>query len=427
MCFPDLQWNAHAHVRALLANTNALVYKDNEEQEVLERLIDALKANGLEMKNTQPSKWTSEDSQKYMQQMILSSFEHSGKELDGKSLLEMNADSFEEVITRAAKNMKHTLGKLEEEACAEMEDDLCLTDSTASDESSSGNGEASYDGMYKVIAKTTNYYDQNVTESNVFLVTLQRNGIGSSGCAWTAGSIHNNYDGVTSIWQGEFASNGSFHFTSLYSNDTKEEYSGRFEKCGGDDGNIYARGKYCKYAWFGYGNESYGMLDMMMCKLSPEEEREAKEAMQTLALGDSNAISLEAIMQQIGPTMAWGDFHKAADSYPHYEIDGRGFCLTPAYNASVCLGAPIAVHFELPDGYIAADNCVVSIIPKGTEEIDDVSFFHANEYTVARGYVFPTQKVPADVGPYEIALFNSNGQKIGHNPISITHGNSWKK
>ena len=101
--------------------------------------------------------------------------------------------------------------------------------------------------------------------------------------------------------------------------------------------------------------------------------------------------------------------------------------MTPAYNASVCLGAPIAVHFELPDGYTAADNCVVSIIPKGTEEIDDVSFFHANEYTVARGYVFPTQKVPADVGPYEIALFNSNGQKIGHNPISITHGNSWKK
>lgn len=425
MCFPDLRWNAHAHVRALLANTNALVYKEEEEQEALDRLIDALKSNGIEIKKNKPSEWTSEDVQNFLQQMVVTSFENNGRELDGKSLLEMNSDSFEHTFATAVKRMKKQIFDLQEKACEEEDEegdeDLGLTESNSSEGSYYETSEECYDGMYKVIAKTTNYYDQNVTKSNVFLVTLQKNGIGSSGCAWTSGSIHDNYAGVTSVWQGKYTSNnGSFHFTSLYSNDTKEEYSGRFERCSGDDGRLYARGKYSKYAWFGYGRESYGMLDMLMYKLSSEEAKEAKQAMQSLALGDSSAVSLEAVMQRIGPVITWSEFHNSADSHPYKAIDERGFCLTPAYNAKIMHGAPIAVHFKLPDGYRPEDSCVVSIIPKGDQSPDDDSYFHASEYTVARGCVFPSTQVPSNVGSYEVALFNRGGQKIASNPIFIT-------
>lgn len=419
MCFPDLRWNAHGHVRALLANTNALVYQEDGEQDTLNKLLDALKLNGIEIKNNKPSKWSSEDAQLFLEQMVLNSFEKIGKEFNGKSLMAMNADSFDNAFASAAKNFRQKMGELEEEACA-REDEVCLTDSTSSEDSRNDMVEESYDGMYKVIAKTTNYYDQNITKSNVFLVTLQKNGIGSSGCAWTAGSIHDNYDGVTCIWQGVYSSNGSFHFTSLYSNDTKEEYSGRFEKCSGDDGRLYARGKFSKYAWFGYGRESYGMLDMFMYKLSSEEAKEVKKDMQSLALGDSSAVSLEAIMQHIGPNLSWSEFHHSADSFPYPSLDERGFCLTPDYNATVNLGAPIAVQFQLRDGYTSEDNCVISIIHKGSEKPNYDTFFYANQYTVPRGCVFPINVVPTVPGYYEVALFNASGQKIAYNPIRIT-------
>lgn len=422
ICFPDLQWNKHAHVRALLANTNAIVYKEEEEEECLSRLVEALKSNGLNLKSTRPSLWTSDETQHYIHQMIIQSIEQEGHDVDGSNILSMDSHTFEDIISKSARNMKVRLGKLEEEALAE-EDDLYLTTSA-----STVSKAESYDGMYKVIAKTTNYYDQNVTESNVFLVSLQRNGISSSGCVWSAGSIHNNYDGVTSVWQGEYRGlDGSFFFTSLYSNDTNEIYAGKFERCGGDDGFLYSRGASSKYAWFGYGNESYGMLDMLMCKLTSDEEREVKTAMQSLTVNDPNAVPLEAIMKEIGPQMSWDHFHKAADSHPELMIDSRGFCSTPPYDSSVCLSAPIAIQFNLPQGFTPADNCIVSIISEGSEESDANLCFQANEYTVARGYVFTKENVPRDVGNYEIAIFSNVGTKIGSQPIKILTGNAWRR
>lgn len=447
ICFPDLQWNKHAHVRALLANTNAIVYNEEGEEECLSRLVEALKANGLKLKSTRPSLWTSDETKHYVQQMIFQSIEQEGHNVDGSNILSMDTQTFENIIAKSARNMKVRLGRLEEEAVAE-EDGLSLTTSAnTGNKTSASTGkkkkkkkkknesqtesyereEKSYDGMYKVIAKTTNYYDQNVTESNVFLVTLQRNGVSSSGCVWNAGSIHNNYDGVTSVWQGEYRGlDGSFFFTSLYSNDTNEIYAGNFERCGGDDGFLYSRGASSKYAWFGYGRESYGMLDMLMCKLSSDEEREVKTAMQSLTLNDPDAVPLEAIMKEIGPQMSWDHFHKAADSHPAIMIDNRGFCSTPPYDSTVCLSAPIAIQFDLPQGFTPADNCIVSIISEGSEEPDENFCFQANEYTVARGYVFTKENVPRDVGNYEIALFSNAGAKIGIQPIEILTGNAWR-
>ena len=68
-------------------------------------------------------------------------------------------------------------------------------------------------------------------------------------------------------------------------------------------------------------------LDMLMYKLTSDEGREAKEAMQVSALGDLNSISLEAIMQQIVPEFAWSEFHECSDSYFYQKIDEKGFCV----------------------------------------------------------------------------------------------------
>merc|ERR1712226_13338 len=107
----------------LLANTNALVYKEEEEQEALDRLKDALKSNGIEIKKNKPSEWTSEDVQNFLQQMIVTSFENNGRELDGKSLLEMNSDAFEHTFATAVKRMKKQIFDLQEKACEEEDEE----------------------------------------------------------------------------------------------------------------------------------------------------------------------------------------------------------------------------------------------------------------------------------------------------------------
>lgn len=440
MCMPDLRWNAHAHVRALLANTNALVFNDDKESEVLQRLKDALQLNGLNLKNTKPSTWSAEDLKEYLQRMLLNPFE--GEENNGMNFLEMDSAAFEEKVLRAAKEAKEKAIDLQRKALAE-EESIAMTDSMESDASTLSSLGAmvapgvaphppanapnhTFEGMYKVIAKTTNYYDQNVTKSNVFLVTLSKNGIGSTGCCWTAGSIHSNYDGVTSVWQGDYReSDGIFFFASMYSNETEEEYQGKFERCDGGDRYLFSRGMSSKYAWFGYGRESYGMVDMFMCKLTKEEETAVKVAMQSIALGDSNAVSMEALMQKIGPEMSWDEFHESADYHP-VEVITQGLCSTPLYNAALCLYAPIAVQLKLPPGLSSADNCIVSIISEGETEPDNEYFFYANEYVVARGYVFPRCKVPQNIGNYEIALFHQ-GEKVLSTPITICTETSWKK
>jgi hypothetical protein len=279
--------------------------------------------------------------------------------------------------------------------------------------------------MYKVIAKTTNYYDQNITESNVFLVTLSKNGIGSTGCAWNSGTIHNNYDGVTCVWQGEYReSDGSFFFTSVYSNQTQEQYSGRFETYVGKNDCLYCRGLNSKYAWFGYGRESYGMLDMYMQKLSEDEIKAVKNAMQRLALGENDAVPMEAVMQNIGPEVSWSSFHDVVDKCPKLEAI-NGFCSVPPYDSTVCLHSPIAVQLTLPQGLTPSDKLILSIIPEGSTGPDENNFFSVNQYIVARGYVFPKHKVPNVPGSYEMVLFHK-GTKVAVHPIRIKQDYLWK-
>jgi hypothetical protein len=444
MCFPDLQWNAHAHVRALLANTNALVYKEEEEDYVLERLKDALRSCGLKVKNKIPSTWTEDDVEDFLRLMLLRPFVKEGERIDGKQLLDMDSHIFEEKVLLAAKQAKKWAEELEEQARTE-EEVVLISSHDSTDEGdlsiSSVSGEMPVEvtpslttpdklhmeGMYKVIAKTTNYYDQNITESNVFLVTLSKNGIGSTGCAWNAGTIHNNYDGVTCVWQGEYReSDGSFFFDSLYSNQTHEQYSGRFERYTGNDGYLYCRGFNCKYAWFGYGRESYGMLDMYMCKLSGDEVKDVKNAMQSLAVGETNAIPMEAVMQNIGPTISWNDFHQVVDKCPKLQVT-EGFCSVPPYNSTVCLQTQIAVHLELPLDLNTSQDLFVSIVPEGSVVPDQSNIFKATPSIITRGYVFPKDKVPKMPGRYEIALFHKGNVKVAGHPISITQDYVWKR
>jgi len=445
ICFPDLQWNAHAHVRALLANTNALVYKEEEEDQVLERLKDALRSCGLKVKNKKPSTWTEDDAEEFLRMMLIRPFVKEGQRIDGKHLLHMDIHIFEEKVLLAAKQAKKWAEELEEQARAEEElvlissndsiDEGYLSMSTASGEVAPAEftpalmtpDDLNIEGMYKVIAKTTNYYDQNITESNVFLVTLSKNGIGSTGCAWNAGTIHNNYDGVTCVWQGEYRDNdGSFFFTSVYSNQTHEEYSGRFESYAGKEGYLYCRGLNSKYAWFGYGRESYGMLDMYMCKLSNDEVKDVKNSMQRWAMGEKDAIPMEAVMQNIGPSIEWNDFHQIVDQCPKLEVT-EGFCSVPPYNSTVCLQTPIAIHLELPPDLNSSKDLFVSIVPEGSVVPDETNMFKATAAVIARGYVFPKHKVPKVSGRYEIALFQNRNTKVAGHTISVIQDYVWKR
>lgn len=478
MCFPDLDWNAHGHVRALLANTNALVYNPNEEAIIMDKLKDSLVECGLSMKKNRPSTWGPDELRSFLEAAIIKPLIEDGENLiDGSAFLHMDSNALEEKIRKLAILSKEQIQHFEQTSQVENdtllmatsmeseveifeeleEEDEVLSSSHSDDDedevpaspkrkkkpSKSSNtvlpgslpllspppsiplaSQTSLKGMYKVIAKTTNYYDQNVTKSNVFLVTLSENGIASTGCAWQAGTIHNNYDGVTSIWQGKYRyTEGSFFFSAIYSNNTKEEYAGSLER-DSDGKYVYSRGMKSKYAWFGYGRESYGMLDMLMLRLSKDEEVPVKKAMQLIAVEDSDAVPMEAVMQTIGEEISWEIFERISDQ--EICMPNRGFCVTPEYNARICLNAPIAIQFVLPYGIDNYDGCAISIIYDNTSEPHHERKIYINEYILARGYVFPKSKVPRLPGKYEIAFFNEENEKIASNPILVCQESLWK-
>ncbi|GFH58912.1 hypothetical protein CTEN210_15388 [Chaetoceros tenuissimus] len=482
MCFPDLDWNAHGHVRALLANTNALVYNPNEEANIMDKLKDSLVECGLTMKKNRPSSWAPDELRSFLEAAIIKPLLEDGENMiDGSAYLHMDSNALEEKIRKLAISSKEQMQHLEQIAKVENdtlvlatsmeseievledleEEEEVLSSSNSGDDDGDGDevpvspkrkkkpskssnnvlpgsspmlspppsipsvSQISLKGMYKVIAKTTNYYDQNVTKSNVFLVTLSDNGIASTGCAWQAGTIHNNYDGVTSIWQGKYRhTEGSFFFSATYSNNTKEEYAGSLERDRSGK-YVFSRGTKSKYAWFGYGRESYGMLDMLMLRLSKDEEDQVKKAMQLIAIEDSDAVPMEAVMQTIGEEISWQLFDRISDQQ-EIHIPRKGFCLTPEYNARICLNAPIAIQFVLPNGIDDYNGCAISIIYDSTNEPHHERKIYVNEYILARGYVFPKSKVPRLPGKYEIAFFNAENEKIASNPILVCQESLWK-
>lgn len=201
-----------------------------------------------------------------------------------------------------------------------------------------------YSGIYKIIARTINDNDGNITNSNEFLVFMKDGGISSSGCVWSAGSMHANYDGVTCVWQGTYSpATGQFHYTARYSNDTREEYAGSLDK----DGFIVK----AKYAWWGYGRQSYGSLDAVLQRLSAAEEEQAMQALQQmLEKGEDRLHNL----QSIGKPLSWDALESIRDEHlaarrSQTEASAT-FVGLPAAGTAIKTGQAFAVHFKRPAG-----------------------------------------------------------------------------
>lgn len=130
-------------------------------------------------------------------------------------------------------------------------------------------------------------------------------------------------------------------------------------------------------------------------------------------------------MQTIGEEISWQLFDRISDQQ-EIHIPRKGFCLTPEYNARICLNAPIAIQFVLPNGIDDYNGCAISIIYDSTNEPHHERKIYVNEYILARGYVFPKSKVPRLPGKYEIAFFNAENEKIASNPILVCQESLWK-
>jgi len=104
--------------------------------------------------------------------------------------------------------------------------------------------------------------------------------------------------------------------------------------------------------------------------------------MQKIIQNTPEALSLEAVMDSVGPEMTWESFHQAADIHPEPKLNSKGFCYAPAYNSSQCVGESIAVQFVLPKNVVLTEreSCVLSIVRRGFVTPDCDNYFEVNEY-----------------------------------------------
>ena len=75
---------------------------------------------------------------------------------------------------------------------------------------------------------------------------------------WGAGTLHNNYDNVTCVWQGSYDYTLKFRIDARYSNDTHEEYEGSID--------LEAGTMTGTYIWYGYGRQSSGKFEALLRK-----------------------------------------------------------------------------------------------------------------------------------------------------------------
>jgi len=140
------------------------------------------------------------------------------------------------------------------------------------------------DGVFDMVASTTNGTDGNVTISRTSVFQVSDYGDVACRVLWGGGSVHDTYDMVIceltgTVSKDEDAANANhllFVGQTTYSNGPQEDWSGRLMLDPATKEMTLVGGR---YVWHGWGRSSDGALDM---KLVPVDDMQAHQKNMTI-------------------------------------------------------------------------------------------------------------------------------------------------
>lgn len=420
ICFPDLDWNEHKHVRLLLASTNALVYKPDSEGELLASLALSMKRCGIQFgAGSNINDWDTERVCGWLRDILLQPVKDSS--ITGEELMSMSDKQFRDTlklsqthISVIRKQLPDDAGSSKKKAAGKKKAAAKGKKAAAADvagQEVNGLGTVdAYGGWYKVLARTINDADGNVTESNQFLMRFHEGGISSSGCCWNAGTMHNNYDGVTAVMQGRYnMETGQLVFNMVYSNNTHESYAGTL--C--PEGIVMA-----KYTWWGYGRRSAGSFDAAMCKLSAAEEAEALTKFAGML--DAGTDQLHNL-GEIGRALDWNAIDATkGQKLQELQQDSSAFVIEPRLPVS---SEGFIVRFVRPAkaNRDTQEQDWLGICKKGTSNLwnpDGYLRAWSSRADPSKGVMFYADLTPP-VGEYDLVYFSADGKALARHAFSV--------
>lgn len=237
------------------------------------------------------------------------------------------------------------------------------------------------------------------------------------GCVWNQGTLHNNYDGVTCVWQGDYdRDTGAFSFLAQYSNKTHERYAGVLTCEGNLTFMIQA-----KYAWWGYGRQSYGSFDAVMLRLDAAGQAQAVAALEDmLEKGEDRLHALSGL----GAPVSWdsidGGLKAKYLEKRSAAMKLTGFVGYPATSTKWPVGKTLPVHFQRPNG-VNHEKDWIGLAAKGSDtcwdEADD-AWFRVWDNRVEHGVVFYPDLLPPKPGQYEV-IYVSSKKVVARHPIEF--------